>query len=87
MNTTEKIDFLFNLLRENKTLSTHEQIDVENAIDCGLIDANDIFDDFVNWCSNNESFSFDEIIDFKEHFSNLLTYKENSDLLKINLVD
>lgn len=84
MTTNEIIENVYKLLRENETLSTHEQITIEDAIDCGAIDACDIFDDFLEWCSENQSFSYNQIQEFKEDFSNLLTYKENVKILEGN---
>ncbi|WP_300571166.1 hypothetical protein [Flavobacterium sp.] len=80
-----KSNKIIELLSSAETLSTHQTIDVENAIDCGEIDCCDIVDCFKLWCSENEDFTEEEIDEYREHFQNLLTFKENAKLLRENL--
>ena len=69
-----------NLLR--KDLLTNEDVEkIENAINNGFVDTCDLFEDFVTYVSENANVDYDTLMDYEEHYQNLLTHKENLDIL------
>jgi hypothetical protein len=36
------------------------------------------FDDWVNWMLNNSDYKESDIMNFEEHYQNLLTFEENT---------
>lgn len=71
---------LLNLYTKSR-LTENDKIVIEKAIDEALIDTCDIFDDFKEWCANNESFTTEEIDNFKEEYQNLLSHEQNAKIL------
>lgn len=78
-------DKIIEMLSDETSLTPHQVIDIENAIECGAIDTCDIFDCFKLWCAENESFSEEDVDDYQENFQNLLTFKQNVKLLAESL--
>jgi hypothetical protein len=69
-------------LRENDTLSIDQAKSVEDAINTGYIDTCDIFEDFVRYVSENASVDYDTLMDYQEHYQNLLSHKENLKIIQ-----
>ena len=68
-------------LYNKQTLSKQDKELIENAIDCNEIDTDEIFDDFVEWVKVRTNIESVYITSFREFYSNLLSHKENSNLL------
>ena len=75
---------VFDLLRNQDTLSLRDAKVIEDAINNGDIDTCDIFDDFVDWVSENDSIDWETLADFKDHYQNLRSYEENLIILKVD---
>ena len=58
-------------------LSVEDDLMIINAIDNGLIDNCDLFEDFVTYVSENASVDYNILMDYQEHYQNLLSHREN----------
>ena len=67
---------IFNLMR-TELLTIEDSNIVLNAIDNRLIDTCDLFEDFVTYVSENASVDYDILMDYQEHYQNLLSHREN----------
>lgn len=78
------MDIVLTSLRKNDTLSIDQARSVEDAIDNGYIDTSDIYEDFVTYILSFENVIIedDTLMDYQEHYQNLLTYKENLKILQ-----
>jgi hypothetical protein len=76
------MDIVLTTLKENDTLSIDQAKSVEDAINNGYIDTCDIFDDFVGYVSVNDAISYDTLMDYQEHYQNLLSHKENLKIIQ-----
>lgn len=64
------------LLRKD-LLSVEDDLKIMNAIDNGFVDTCDLFEDFVTYVSENASVDYDTLMDYQEHYQNLLSHREN----------
>ena len=64
-------------LMRTELLSIEDDLMIINAIDNGLIDTCDLFEDFVTYVSENASVDYDILMDYQEHYQNLLSHREN----------
>ena len=62
-------------------LSLEDSNIVQDAIDNGFVDTCDLFEDFVTYVSENENVDYDTLMNYQEHYQNLLSHKENLDIL------
>jgi bacterioferritin-associated ferredoxin len=76
------MDIVLASLRKNDTLSIDQAKSVEDAINNGYIDTCDIFEDFVGYVSENATIDHDTLMDYQEHYQNLLSHKENLKIIK-----
>ena len=64
------------LLRKD-LLSVEDVLVIMNAFDNGSVDTCDLFEDFVTYVSENASVDYDTLMDYQEHYQNLLSHREN----------
>ena len=67
---------ILDLLRKD-LLSVGDDEMIINAIDNGFVDTCDLFDDFVTYVSENANVDYDTLMDYQEHYQNLLSHREN----------
>lgn len=67
---------IITLLRKD-LLSAEDNAMIMNAIDNGYIDTCDMFEDFVSYVSENANVDYDTLMDYQEHYQNLLSHREN----------
>jgi hypothetical protein len=75
------METILNLLRNNQVLSNDDAVIVENAIDNGTVETCDLFEDFVSYALENSNVDYDTLMDYQEHYQNLLSHKENLTIL------
>jgi hypothetical protein len=78
------MDIVLTSLRKNDTLSIDQAKSVKDAIDNGYINTSDIYKDFVTYILSFENVIIedDTLMDYQEHYQNLLTHKENLKILQ-----
>ena len=64
------------LLRKD-LLWVEDDLKIMNAINNGFVDTCDLFEDFVTYVSENASVDYDTLMDYQEHYQNLLSHREN----------
>ena len=64
-------------LMRTELLSVEDDLMIMNAIDNGFVDTCDLFDDFVAYVSENANVDYDTLMDYQEHYQNLLSHREN----------
>jgi hypothetical protein len=62
--------------KEEGTFTEKEVNEIEDAIEEGY-DTDSIFDDWVDYMADYDDNEAIDVMDFKEHYQNLLTHKEN----------
>jgi hypothetical protein len=76
-------DIVLTTLRENDTLSIDQAKSVEDAIESGYISSSEIYEDFVEYVLETINSDRDIIEeDYKEHYQNLLSHKENLKIIQ-----
>jgi hypothetical protein len=67
---------ILTLMRKDLLL-VEDNLMVMNAIENGFIDTCDLFEDFVTYVSENANVDYDTLINYQEHYQNLLSQREN----------
>jgi len=67
---------ILTLLRKN-LLSVEDCTLIMNAIDNGFVDTCDLFEDFITYVSENADVDYITLMDYQEHYQNLLSHREN----------
>jgi hypothetical protein len=67
---------ILTLLRKD-LLSAEDDLMIMNVIDNGFVDTCDLFEDFVTYVSENASVDYNTLMDYQEHYQNLLSHREN----------
>jgi hypothetical protein len=67
---------ILTLMRKDLLL-VEDNLMVMNAIENGFIDTCDLFEDFVTYVSENANVDYDTLINYQEHYQNLLSHREN----------
>lgn len=75
-------DGVLSLLRENDFLLINQAKSVEDAIESGYISSSEIYEDFVEYVLETINSDRDIIEDYKEHYQNLLSHKENLKIIQ-----
>ena len=75
-------DGVLSLLRENDFLLIDQAKSVEDAIESGYISSSEIYEDFVEYVLETINSDRDIIEDYKEHYQNLLSHKENLKIIQ-----
>lgn len=75
-------DGVLSLLRENDFLLIDQAKSVEDAIENGYISSSEIYEDFVEYVLETINSDRDIIEDYKEHYQNLLSHKENLKIIQ-----
>lgn len=73
---------VLSLLRENDFLLIDQAKSVEDAIENGYISSSEIYEDFVEYVLETINSDRDIIEDYKEHYQNLLSHKENLKIIQ-----
>lgn len=76
------VDGVLSLLRENDFLLIDQAKSVEDAIESGYISSSEIYEDFVEYVLETINSDRDIIEDYKEHYQNLLSHKENLKIIQ-----
>ena len=67
---------ILTLLRKD-LLSAEDDLMIMNVIDNGFVDTCDLFEDFVTYVSENANVDYDTLMNYQEHYQNLLSHREN----------
>ena len=67
---------ILTLMRKD-LLSVEDDLTIMNAIDNGFVDNCDLFEDFVTYVSENAYVDYDTLMNYQEHYQNLLSHREN----------
>jgi len=68
---------ILSLYKNNDTFSKQEQEDIFKAIDDWEIDTEEIYESFFSWVCPLTSEEVEDVLDYKQYYSNGLTHKEN----------
>jgi hypothetical protein len=72
---------VLDLLRNNEVLSDEQALIVEKAINNRSVETCDLFEDFVSYVTKDYNVDYDTLMNYQEHYQNLLSHKENLTIL------